>query len=172
MLYKYQLVFCNHPPKNTNIHLSHQKHPILFMYRGNFCPQNTENGSFQRSTVRKMYTRDHYLFRQRTYQFSIQRQRLNFWLTGLVRPAAACEMGRSVLQRMVWRRSTLRAVQSSMLGPHSIVCQIHHIVQLVHIFAAVRGAVSLVIFVCTFCAYRDDTDFLWGNISYTRKVVE
>ena len=43
-------------------------------------------------------------------------------------------------------------------------------IQLVHNFAAVRGAAFFVIFVCIFCAYRDVSDFLWGNILYTEKV--
>ena len=45
-------------------------------------------------------------------------------------------------------------------------------IQQVHILTAARGAALLVLLVCLLRVYRDVSDFLRGNFSYTGKVFE
>ena len=65
----------------------------------------------------------------------------------------------------------VRAAQSLALCPHSMGCQIRHIIELVNIFCCCqRSDVTCYISEHNLCIYIDVSDFLYGNISYAGRI--
>ena len=87
-----------------------------------------------------------------------------------VRPGGKAERfrqsGKNKADRVDW------VALSSNVRPHSMGCQIRHILKIVHVLSAARQEALLTIFVDIFCAYIDVSYFLWGDSLYIGKVVE
>ena len=63
-------------------------------------------------------------------------------------------MQQNAVRRLLMRKFRPAALSPKVL-PHSVGCQIRHLIQLAHIYAAVLSKS----FVCTY----DGSNFLWGN---------